>query len=164
MALALPGLALGVMQHLSAGEVESLINEVIHFHHLSGGSSYWDSAALVRTLGQYSALEMHEDLSKTDDLVQQQCLAIMKAASVIDAESGHDKKSDSHPLEYLPTHYDRDMPIIKDESVVALIMEQPEDAEEIARIVAKHGDSESDAGFVVGIMRGINPALAEGGL
>lgn len=157
-------LALGVVQHISAGEVEPLINEVIHFHKLSGGTSYWDSSALVRTLGQYSALEMNEDLSKTDDLVQQQCLAIMKAASVIDTESRHDKKDDSHPLEYLPTHYGRNMPIIKDESILELIMEQPESAEEIARIVAEHGDSETDAGFVIGIMQGINPALAEGGL
>lgn len=154
--------SLGVAQQVVNGEFAEIIDETIYYHQRIGGTDYWDSAALVRSLAHYDPLSIYNDLSKIDEPIRKQCEALIKATSVIDSESGTAPGAEEHPLEYAPADYDRQMRIIKNQGLVKLIMDNPDDAKHIAHIVVKHNTTDQNS--ILGIMRGIIPALAEGSL
>lgn len=155
-------LARGVARHISDGELPEIILETVHFHNLMKADDYWESAAMVRSLGQYDMVRAAYDLRNQPMDFQQRCVALMRAARSISKRLPENRKSESHPILYIPTDYYFNMEVIKDERLVEMIFNQPDDADVIAEVVAKHGTT--DPSVVNGIMNGIKPSIAEGSL
>lgn len=151
-----------VADQVRRGEFDEIIREGLHFFKRMGMTNYPRCAALVRSLNQYDALSQYPSTDLAEEHVQQQCIAIMNAAMVLTEETPFGTDKEHHLLQFIEIEGDWTMPVIKDELLVEFIMERPDDAKEIARIAAKHMNSEPS--FIIGIMHGINPAIAEGGL
>jgi hypothetical protein len=155
-------IAYGIAEQLVADEPEQDIVECAHFYKLLDIPLYRKAQSLIKSVTQYEAFSVHDDLSKADDEVQAQCLAVMHATLIVDAECDLAKDDPSHPLEHLNTSSPWPWLLFKDEALVDLIRERPQDAEKIARVAARHHTS--DPNTVLGIMNGVTPALAEGSL
>lgn len=155
-------IANGIAEQLIADEPEQDIVECAHFYNVLDIPLYRKAQSLIKSVTQYEAFSVHDDLSKADDEVQAQCLAVMQATRIVEAECGLAADDPSHPLEHLNTRSPWPWLLFKDESLVDLIRERPQDAEKIARVAAGHHTS--DPNTVLGIMNGVTPSLAEGSL
>ena len=152
----------GVTAQVRLGELDEIIREGLHFFKRMDVKNYPKCAALVRSLNQYDVFDQYPNLVIAEEHVQQQCLALMHAAVVLIEETPLGTDPENHLLLFISTELDWAMPVIRDKRLVEMIMEQPDRADEIARIAAKHLNS--DPNFILGIMHGIEHALAEGAL
>jgi hypothetical protein len=148
-------LSRGVVEEIVNGEDHALINAAIHYYRESGSTDYFRTALDVRALVTYSPLQKHRDLGDVDEHTQKQCLALMRFSHLIDTLPA----SPSPFLAYVP--YDSfEMRLIKDESLIELIANRPDDVEMIAGIVLQYGTTNS--AVISGVMAGMHPAVAEG--
>lgn len=152
----------GIIQQLREGESEWNILGTLHFYPKLGIDDYKHAGTLVRSLNDYEYFAEQGGKCKSDENVEQQCIGVITLTHHLDALSTLPPNDIAHPLRY---DYDRRNFLsmsIKDERVMNMVIERPDEAKTIAEIVAKHGNA--DPNFIMGVMHGFNPALAEGGL
>lgn len=150
------GIATGIAEQINGGYNHNVINDTLHFHRKTGATDYLRTIADVSALNYYGAVNQHIDLSSADEHVQQQCIALMKFAKLIDT---FPEEGPSPFLEYHDDlHYD--LRVIKDDQLERLIVDRPDDVERIAEIVLKHRTS--NAAAINGILEGAFPPVAEG--
>lgn len=145
-------LAEAVAEQIGLAQTEFTVNTSIHFYWRSESDDYWKTVAEVSALLHYPFINQYDDLT-VDETIQQQCLALMKFTRLID------KLPYSPHLDYIDDQ-NYDARVINDESLVALIVNRPEDVERIAEIVIEYGTSNGPT--INGIMAGELPAVAEG--
>lgn len=150
-------LARSVAEDLVNGEEGKFVSEALHFYWKTGSTDYQGIALDVRTLTHYPPFIVHRELIDTDENTQKQCLAFLRFPHLIDTPPNYP----SPFINYI-NYDDRQMKYIKDQTLVNLIANRPDDIERIAEIILQHRTS--DGATINGILEGTLPSLAEGQL
>ena len=154
----------GVILHLLVmDDNEDVVNMAAHFIPDLPDEAITGAASLLRGLYVYPQLSQHVDYSKAESSVQLQCLGLVKVASCLEHHSGKNyvDDADAFPLEYSRIDYSNYRKI-KDEPLVNLILERPEEADRMTAIIRANG--EVDASTMRGLLDGMSPAFASGAL
>lgn len=151
-----------VAGQLIEGRSIDFVAECIYLVPKLGIADYGDASSYVSAVRQYEEFRRLKDLSDIDPDTEQQVIAVITATRIIETEHTAHTDDPDYPLQYIVTGSEWGLRVIKNERLVSMIMNRTQDAEVIARIVAKHGHTEPSA--IEGIMEGIIPALADGAL
>jgi hypothetical protein len=120
----------------------SFVNEVIAF----GANFQTDSTELahcmIRSLHHYNQLPSMDDYSLAPKEVRTQCIAILAVTEALDDHAYFNDVA--LPLKYTPNagDNDSDYALLQGDDLIALVLERPLDASEIADIIIERGTSD----------------------
>lgn len=164
--------AAGILRHLEHGHTPDLILDNLHYHKLLGGKDYLHASALVASIHEYDDDDQlpffmaHRNASPT---VQKQCIALMEFVRAFNY-----RKPDGQWFRYTPPTGQASpltfigqklgstpMYRIKDSTLVALIIKNPDRLDYIIEFVKDNG---FDAASVEFVLNGGNRTLSDGAL
>lgn len=146
---------------IESGADEFHINEAIRFFPEMESRDFWDALRLIKTLhGYYPSLPEEDDYSKASPAVQSQCSALLKVTSAVRL-STRDERGTMRMISVGDKNFDR-VAILNDERMIALVLDNPEQAERIIEIITDRGSAEF--GMVHAVLHAESLALASGTL
>lgn len=156
-------IALGVVNQMRRQEPEKIIRGALHFYPLSGIKDYADFDSLFSGVARYDSIVDCPDYTTAHELTQRQIVGMLKAIKTLEMESDIDRDSLLHPVVRINSRaLGTTMRIFRDNDIHFLVLERPEQAEEIARVAARY--KINDRNSILAIMDGIMPAVASGAL
>lgn len=154
-----------VVLHLLVFDTDhDVVKTAAHFIPELPEAAWTGSSSLVRGLSRYEQLSGYSDHSTSEESVQSQCLALIKVASSLEHHnftSYVESPADTFPVVYEHTSL-KSYRYIRDASLVELILERPEDADRMARIIEEQGSI--SANTMRGLLEGSSSAFASGTL
>lgn len=154
--------SVGVIKQIERSEEEKIIRGALHFYSLMGADDYGDFASLFSGVARYDRFEECTDYVGASFTVQQQILGIMRAIKVLESEVELPRESLEHPVMRIKVSGAVTWRILRDNELYFLVLEQPEKAVEIAHAAAAYRTKDRNA--ILGILSGIEPAVAAGAL
>lgn len=141
-------------------ETPTLINEAVLYMPQMEYRGFWETVHLIKTLhGYYPGLPKADDYSEVDQSVQDRCLALLK----VTCAARHMGQTDKALKATTVGRNNRDRAyVLRDERLISLLLEQPQRADEIVRIIAERGTAEF--GVIHAVLNAESVALSDGTL
>jgi hypothetical protein len=158
-------LSQGIAEQVARNRREELVVDTMRLYPILGVQNYNEAEALLKSVGHYPQLPLSGSVTESPDEVRRQSIALMKVTKTIMDEVGSGTITESPDAPALAFLYRTNRAktfMLANDSMVSLVMDDPDRVDDICAIIREHGTAEAQ--FIGGILESIAPSLADGAL